>query len=168
VALTDAGLRVHSMSPRALADVGPAVRELAAIVDADVPAPFGPAEWDAWLRVHAEPGHVTRRCVTFVWRRPWMALGQDTYGSSVLDALGHENAVAAGVRYPELTLAEVAACGTQVVLLPSEPYAFAPRHLAEVREAVTGVDVRLVDGQDLFWWGTRTPDAVERVRTVLR
>jgi hypothetical protein len=28
-------------------------------------------------------------------------------------------------------------------------------------------DARLVDGQDLFWWGTRTPAALARLAQVL-
>jgi hypothetical protein len=32
---------------------------------------------------------------------------------------------------------------------------------------VPDADVRIVDGQDLFWWGIRTPGAVERLTTAL-
>ena len=41
-ALVDAGLRVHSMSPRSVADVGPAVAALGDAVGVDAPAPFAP------------------------------------------------------------------------------------------------------------------------------
>ena len=43
------GLPVHSMSPRSVAEVGPAVASLAGVVDAEVPEPFTPAAWAAWL-----------------------------------------------------------------------------------------------------------------------
>jgi hypothetical protein len=52
-----------------------------------------------------------------------------------------------------------------LVLLPSEPYPFAARHADEVREVAA--DVRLVDGRDLFWWGVRTPGALQRLRQSL-
>jgi hypothetical protein len=55
-----------------------------------------------------------------------------------------------------------------LVLLPSEPYPFAQRHVAEYQRAVPDGRVVLVDGQDLFWWGVRTAPAVERLRVTLR
>jgi hypothetical protein len=91
-----------------------------------------------------------------------MTLNADTYGSSVLAALGVANVFAADTeRYPVTTLADAAARHPDLVLAPSEPYPFGPRHVAELR-AVAG-EVRLVDGQDLFWWGVRTPAALARL-----
>ena len=55
-----------------------------------------------------------------------------------------------------------------VVLLPTEPYAFAERHVAEVRDLVGVDDVRIVDGRDLFWWGVRTDGARDRLALQLR
>ena len=64
-----------------------------------------------------------------VWRRPWMSLASDTYGASLLDLLGVGNLFADSLdRYPEVTLAEVAARAPSVVLLPDEPYAFTEKH----------------------------------------
>jgi hypothetical protein len=59
-------------------------------------------------------------------------------------------------------LEQVADRHPDVVLLPSEPYPFRERHRAEV--AGLADDVRFVDGQDLFWWGVRTPAAIDRLR----
>lgn len=52
-----------------------------------------------------------------------------------------------------------------VVLAPSEPYPFGPRHTAELG---TVGPVVFVDGKDLFWWGARTAGAVERLGRLLR
>lgn len=166
-ALTEAGLRVHSMSPRSLADVGPAVSSLADAVGVAVPSPFGADGWATWLDDHRVDAPQAR-CLTLVWRRPWMALADDTYGASVLRALGYDNAVkGVDVRYPEVALTDFVDSALEVVLLPSEPYVFKPPHRAEVLGALPDVDVRFVDGQDLFWWGIRTPEAVERLRAAL-
>ena len=90
----------------------------------------------------------------------------DTYGSSLLAALGIANVFgAAETRYPETTLDEAAALGPALVLAPTEPYPFADRHLPELRSVAP--DARLVDGQDLFWWGARTPRALERLAQAL-
>jgi ABC-type Fe3+-hydroxamate transport system substrate-binding protein len=165
-ALVAAGLRLHSMSPRAVEEVGAAVRALAAAVGCAAPEPFGAGVWESWLAgARSEP---RGRVAVLVWRRPWMTMSGDTYGSSVLDLLGWTN-VAAGAseRYPEVGLADLAARDPQLVALPSEPYPFADRHVPEVADAFPGARVAVMDGRDLYWWGIRTPGAVERLRAAL-
>jgi ABC-type Fe3+-hydroxamate transport system substrate-binding protein len=169
-ALTAAGLRVHSMSPRSVADVGPAVVALGDAIGADVPARLEPPQWDPWLdEQRAAAPSARRRSAVLVWRRPWMTTNADTYGSSLLDLLGVDNVFAdSNDRYPEVALEEIAERGADLVLLPDEPYAFRERHVPEVAAVVADADIRLVDGRDLFWWGVRTPAAASRLRDVLR
>lgn len=162
-ALAARGLALHSMSPRSVADVGPAVCALAAAVDVAPPAPF--AEWDVWQA----RTRVAARASAFVpiWRRPWMSLAADTYGSALLAHAGITNVFGDSLdRYPEVSLPDVARRAPDLVLLPSEPYAFAGRHAAEVGAEVTGARVFFVDGRDLFWWGIRTPAAAARLQAV--
>jgi ABC-type Fe3+-hydroxamate transport system substrate-binding protein len=167
-ALSAAGLSLHSMSPRSVADVGPAVRDLAGVLGVEVPPPFDEAAWPGWIEATIAAGGARRRGVVLVWRRPWMTANGDTYGSSVLDALGVDNVWARDPqRYPEITLADIAGAAPDLVLLPDEPYAFSARHVPDVAAAVPGSRVLLVDGRDLFWWGTRTPAALDRLRGVL-
>ena len=113
----------------------------------------------AWAAV-VEPA-VRRRAVVPIWRRPWMTLSGGTYGSSLLARVGIANAFAdAAIRYPEVTLDDVAARRPDLVLLPTEPYPFKDRHRADFDGLAPA---QLVDGQDLFWWGTRTPAALARL-----
>lgn len=91
-----------------------------------------------------------------IWKRPWMALGDDTYGSDLLAHLGFANAMAGRGRYPEVRLDAVEA---DVVLAPSEPYPFGERHVAELSAVAP---VLLVDGRDLLWWGVRTRAVLDR------
>ena len=51
-----------------------------------------------------------------------------------------------------------------MVLAPTEPYAFRPAHLDELAEVAPVVEV---DGQDLFWWGHRTPGALGRLHEAI-
>ena len=82
--------------------------------------------------------------------------------SSILAAAGIGNVCEdAADPYPTVTLEAAAGLRPDVVLAPSEPYPFAERHRAEL-EAVA--PVVFVDGQDLFWWGSRTPAALARLR----
>ena len=110
----------------------------------------------------AAPG---RRVFVPIWRRPWMTLSAGTYGASLLRRLGFEPLFGARVeRYPEVTMDEVAAERPDLVLLPTEPYPFKARHAEEWASVAPAV---VVDGQDLFWWGTRTPAALARLAVAL-
>ncbi len=170
-ALSGAGLALHSMSPRSVVEVGPAVRDLARAVGAPVPAPFDRKSWHEMLQrplAPRRPRSARPRAVVFVWRRPWMTMNGDTYGSSVLDVLQIDNAwVGAPERYPEVEMSDVSAAAPDMVLLPDEPYAFSERHVPEVKAAVPGSRVLVVEGRDLFWWGWRTPAALDRLAAAL-
>jgi ABC-type Fe3+-hydroxamate transport system substrate-binding protein len=156
-ALEARGMRLHVTHVTALADVAPTLVALADATGVHVP----PIE----LR-HAAPPRLDA-CV-LIWRRPWMTVNDDTYGSSVLAHLGVGNVFAgAADRYPQVTLDEVAARAPALVALPTEPYAFKDRHVRELQRALPGTDVRLIDGADLFWWGTRTPGALDRLAAAL-
>lgn len=154
-ALTAAGIATAALSIDTVADVGPALAMLAGLVG--VPAP-------PVVALPPDPEPATRAFVP-IWKRPWMTLSGDTYGSSLLASIGVANVFAdAAERYPTVTLDEVRARKPDVVLAPSEPYPFAERHVP----LFDGVaPVVLVDGQDLFWWGSRTPAARERLQSSL-
>lgn len=161
------GIVLHDMSPRAVDEVGPAVAALAEAVGAKAPPPFD--RWGEWLANHRRRHRWALRPVfVAVWRRPWMTMSGDTYGSSLLELVGWRNVFSDhATRYPAVTLEDAAARRPEVVLLPSEPYPFKERHVTQVAEAMPGAEVALVDGQDLFWWGIRTPAAVERLARAL-
>ena len=160
-ALRAAGLAVHVVSIRSVAGVGPALDELA-----------------ERLRVVLRPrrtavapiaGGAVAPPTAFVpiWRRPWMSLNGDTYGSDLLRHCGVHNVFHAHEdRYPRVRgLDEVAGIRPDVVIAPSEPYPFGARHHAELE---TVAPVLFVDGKDLFWWGVRTPAAIARLAAILR
>jgi len=164
--LAEAGVALHSMSPRSVHEVGPEVRALCARLEVGVPAPFGADDWDAWVASMLTP----RWWDAFVpvWRRPYMSLATDTYGASLLDLVGVGNVFAdSRLRYPEVELTEVVARAPNLVLLPSEPYEFGPKHAAEITAVMPSVPLAFVDGRDLFWWGVRTPAAAARLRASL-
>ncbi|MGC8464185.1 MAG: helical backbone metal receptor [Acidimicrobiales bacterium] len=153
IALVDAGLAVHVLHVRSLADVGPALDGLAERVGVDWAAPRLPPSVPLW-----------RSAFVPIWRRPWMALGLPTYGGSLLRHLGIESVFASDGPYATTTLDEAAARHPDLVLAPSEPYPFTTRQLPELETVGPTV---FVDGKDLFWWGTRTGDAVVRLAAVL-
>ena len=151
-ALVAAGLPVHVLAMRDLADVNPAMDDLARRVGT------------RWEPIPTRPRRpITMRAFVPIWRRPWMALGAPTYGTSLLSALGIEN-VFADQPYPTVTLEEATDHRPGVVLAPSEPYPFTRRQLPELELVAPTV---FIDGKDLFWWGARTAGALERLDLAL-
>lgn len=154
-ALVTAGLAVHVLAIRSITDLDDQLPALADRVG---------ATWDP-LGPLASPVVATRHAFVPIWRRPWMALGEGTYGASVLAALGVAVAPTGVGRYPEVEPSAVAGA-VDVVLVPSEPYSFTGAHLAELSSLAAAPTLR-VDGQDLFWWGTRTASALARLGAAL-
>ena len=158
-AIVAAGLHLHVTHVVHLADVEPTMRSLWDAV--------GRPDVDPWPASEVPPAqNAQHRAFVPIWRRPWMTISHDTYGSTVLQACGIHNVFAGhSDRYPEVTLDEAREAHPDLVILPSEPYAFTDRHIPEV--AGVAADVRLIDGRDLFWWGVRTPGAIERIAAAL-
>ena len=156
-ALTGAGIATAALSIDGVADVAPALRMLAELVGVD------PERVEEIATSSPVEGRL--RAFVPIWKRPWMSLAGGTYGSSLLAAIGVDNVFAdADDRYPTVTLEAARARRPDVVLAPSEPYPFRERHVALLADVAPVV---LVDGQDLFWWGVRTPAAAERLRRQL-
>lgn len=159
--MTRRGLRVVDLH---VTDLDSAARETARLAEL-VGVRFVPSLGRA-------PKRPTIRAFVPIWRRPWMTINAATYGASLLASIGVSVSHAdASVAYPEVPADELGGLATDrgvgVVLLPTEPYAFAERHVGEIRE-LTGIeDVRIIDGRDLFWWGVRSAGAGERLAHVL-
>jgi ABC-type hemin transport system substrate-binding protein len=158
-ALRAAGMHVHDTHVTSLADVAPALAGVRQACRLEATAPF-----DLGTAVAS-----TSTVLVPIWQRPWMALGPDTYGSTLLAHLGWSCVLPPGPdRYPTIHLIDILVeRRPDLVLLPSEPYPFRRRHLDAVRaEAATAsptTRVELVDGQDLLWWGVRTAAALRRL-----
>ena len=96
-----------------------------------------------------------RRAFVPVWRRPWMALGRDTFAGDMLARLGVDNVLADHTdRYPKVDLATLPPF--DLVVLPDEPYAFGP---TDGPEAFPDVEVRCVSGRHLTWYGPSLAEA---------
>lgn len=119
--------------------------------------------------------------------RWWMTVNKHTFTHDLLDRCGLQNvfaererrypldadlgpslAVAAegrDTRYPRLTAEEVLAAEPDLILLPSEPYAFGAHDAAQVSElfAVPPERVHLIDGSLVTWPGTRMGRAVQEL-----
>lgn len=105
------------------------------------------------------------RVLYLIWRDPWMTVSRDTYIARMLELYGWQTWPSeAAVRYPALSLGDCAGAVDRV-LLSSEPYPFRARHLDEVRAALPGIPVDLIDGEMVSWYGSR---AIEGLRYLAR
>lgn len=104
-----------------------------------------------------------------IWRRPWMAVGGDTFTSRLLSELGGTNVFAdSKSRFPELTPHDFAARDPDRVLLSSEPFPFKDKHRDELVRA-TGLPAdrfAFVDGELGTWHGVRLAQAFEHAERV--
>ncbi|MBY8882523.1 helical backbone metal receptor [Actinacidiphila acidipaludis] len=152
-ALRAAGLRVLVTEVRSLPQ---AFRELERVLVDGCglvrPAWLDAAE-DAWRRVR--PVAPRRRAVVPVWRRPWMALGRDTFAGDLLARLGVDHVFAGHAeRYPRFDPDRVP--GADLVVLPDEPYRFTAD---DGPEAFPGLPAVLVSGRHLTWYGPSLAEA---------
>ncbi|MGA2969636.1 MAG: helical backbone metal receptor [Acidimicrobiales bacterium] len=152
--LVDNNIAVHVLHVLSLDDVDPSMSLLADRVG---------ASWTSLARPPVPPPRI--RAFIPIWRRPWMALGTPTYGSSLLLNIGIVNIYENEGSYPAVDLDDVKRREPDAVLAPSEPYPFSKRHLVELAKIAP---TTLVDGKDLFWWGSRTSQALARLTTALR
>ena len=125
----------------------------------------------------------------------WMTISGDTYVSDVIAVCGGQNvfadrdrryplaadldptrspelAPARDTRYPRVTLDEILAAQPEVILLPSEPYAFSEADADFWRQfpdlpAVQNDRIHLVDGSLLTWHGTRLGRALQEIPSLI-
>jgi ABC-type Fe3+-hydroxamate transport system substrate-binding protein len=144
-----------------LRDLAAAVGDLphAAAIDADLVAAVAAA-------YRSRPANPARYACA-VWRDPWMWLGRRTYAADLLALAGGTPVLDdPATRYPRIEPEALAALRPELVLLPSEPYAFGAADAGEVA-GWSGARVELVDGRALTWYGPRIPAALAAFRELL-
>jgi ABC-type Fe3+-hydroxamate transport system substrate-binding protein len=149
--LRELGVPVWVTAP---ATVPEALTSLARMLDAvglERPAWLGEAE-----REWATPvPTASRQAVVPIWRRPWMALGRDTFAGDVLARLGVGNALGSHPqRYPRIDPSDLPA--HDLAVLPDEPYAFSED---DGPDAFPDVEHACVSGRHLTWYGPSLVDA---------
>jgi ABC-type Fe3+-hydroxamate transport system substrate-binding protein len=104
----------------------------------------------------AVAARLPRQAVLYpIWRDPWMTVRRDTYIAAMLAAAGWDTLPEqAAVRFPGFAWDEPWLAGVERVLLPSEPYAFSARDLADVARLAQRPVTR-IDGEMVSWYGSR-------------
>lgn len=96
-----------------------------------------------------------KSCVYLIWKDPYMTIGADTFIHDILTMCGFTNLFAVAKRYPETTVEAIQLLSPQLLLLSSEPYPFADKHIEALQNVLTDTRIELVDGEMFSWYGSR-------------
>lgn len=102
----------------------------------------------------------------FIWRNPYMAVGNNNFIDHLLQRCGFSNIFANQPRYPEISPEQLQAAAPKLILLSSEPYPFQEKHVAEFQEMCPRAVIKVVDGEMFSWYGSRllqVPAYLQRV-----
>lgn len=114
-----------------------------------------------FLKTHIEQGFqgiaksMMAKVCYLIWKDPYMTVGGDTFINDMLQQAGFCNMYAAQKRYPTISMEELKSAGCPLLLLSSEPYPFAQKHINELQLLLPQTKILLVDGEMFSWYGSR-------------
>jgi len=162
-ALRAAGVNCHTSMPRTIAETAAMVRSIGSALGVDQRAEVIAQDIETRGVEVAARAHEPVRYVYLIWREPWMTVNNDTFVHALLANAGGVNVFGAMPdRYPTVTLEQIREASPDVVLLSTEPFPFAERHIEELA-GKTGIPrerIVVVDGELLSWHGSRTPRGI--------
>ena len=115
---------------------------------------------DAFRRI-PEP-EVLHKVLYFIWRRPWMVAGRDTFIADILRRGGLVSCLDG--RYPSKIIEDLEKSKPELLLFSSEPYPFNEGHLRALEGYFSDVPRRLVDGVPFSWYGPALLEAPALLR----
>jgi ABC-type Fe3+-hydroxamate transport system substrate-binding protein len=123
----------------------------------------GPLRWNEevvpglmeWVISPMRPG--PRPVLYVIWKKPWMAVGKNTFIGSVLTQLGAE--VVHFIDDEKYPVIEIEDFKDVLVLFSSEPYPF-HKKIEELRR--DGLAGAIVDGESYSWFGVRSLEFLKR------
>ncbi|MBL6446472.1 ABC transporter substrate-binding protein [Fulvivirga sp. 29W222] len=104
---------------------------------------------------------ISKKVLYFIWQKPYMVAGGNTFINEILGKLGLENLANELDRYPELSHKDIESLQPELVLLSSEPYPFKQKHINNVQAIYPDAEVKIVNGEMFSWYGSRLMRAVE-------
>ena len=103
-----------------------------------------------------------KKVAYFIWRKPWMVAAGNTFINHLLQMNGFVNIFESKNRYPELDKETISEVDIDLIMLSSEPFPFAEKHIKELKQLVPETtEIKLVDGEFFSWYGSRLLGAFE-------
>ena len=106
------------------------------------------------------------RAAYFIWEKPYMVAGRNTFINDMLKYCGYENVFSNEDRYPEIKLQQIEERNCELILLSSEPFPFKQKHKEELNKIFPGIKTILVDGEMFSWYGSRLLNAAEYFKKI--
>ena len=101
-----------------------------------------------------------KSAIYLICNDPLMAAGKGTFIDDMLQYAGFSNVLQSnGGRYPLLTIEEIRQLQPEYLLLSSEPFPFAAKHLDYFKAELPATKILLVDGEYFSWYGSRLKEA---------
>lgn len=103
-----------------------------------------------------------RNAVYFIWKKPYIAAGKNTFINAMIERCGLKNAIRhSTARYPAVSAEELQRIDPEIIFLSSEPYPFRAGHIAGFQKICPGAKIIPVDGKIFSWYGShllKAPD----------
>ena len=103
----------------------------------------------------------TKEAIYFIWQKPYISIGADTFINSMLQAAGFKNVLQNKTRYPEISEDEIRNSTAEYLLLSSEPFPFKEKQKQEFEKLFPTKKIVLVDGEMFSWYGSRLIKAAD-------
>ena len=110
------------------------------------------------------------RTVPLIWYEPLMAVGPNKYAGAILSLVGFDvvDTHPDGNGYPEVSVEDFIKHDVELILLTSEPHEFTLDEGNGIAANIVKAGgkapvVKLIDGEDLTWFGSRTAPAIARL-----
>jgi ABC-type Fe3+-hydroxamate transport system substrate-binding protein len=144
----------HPLAPRDNLDLA---RLMGAVFCADARAAAWCGQFEAaYAALRAAPKSPPQTMLYCIWKDPWMSVSQDTYIARMMAEIGWSvPRLADPARYPCFEWDAELVERIDGVLLSTEPYRFTEVHAAALEKQI-GKPVRLIDGEMMSWYGSRS------------
>lgn len=108
-----------------------------------------------------------KKVLYFIWRKPYMTIGKNTFINSILSELGLQSiSTTLAGNYPEVSPEWILQQNIDFILLSSEPYPFKEKHLSEFIKLNPDATPILIDGEMCSWYGSRMLKAPHYFKTL--
>ena len=105
------------------------------------------------------PETTPEKVAYFIWKNPYMSVNKHTFINHILKMCNLDNVFKeAGDDYPIVTAEEIKEVAPGIIMLSSEPYPFAEKHINEFKEMCPRAKVIPVNGEYFSWYGSRLAD----------
>ena len=104
-----------------------------------------------------------KKVAYFIWKKPLMLAGQETFINELLKLNKFENATSKK-RYPVIEKEALIKINLDFIFLSSEPYPFKEKHISDFKAYCKKVEI--VDGEYFSWYGSRLLKAMDYFKTL--